>query len=420
MAILPSQLKKELNNKITIIGINYYPEDTAIGLYTSQLASYYNTHGFDVTILTGFPYYPDWKISSNYSSKKTFYSEVIDGITVHRYKQYVPVNPSFLKRVLHLLDFSLGTFVNIFKVKEVDVVLCIAPFIGAVFLGKILSKIRKAKLWVHIQDFEFDAVFESNIIENKSNNSLVFNCLFWIEKKLLNSTDLLSTISTSMLLKLKIKTVKEVEMKLLPNWVDLTFINPDSYKKHSYLQNSKFKILYSGNIGEKQDWDLFLKLVQMLENKSDILIVVVGNGSKRDWLSKQLVGVHNVSLYPPVAYEELSDLLCSADLHILFQKNNVIDTVMPSKILAMMGSGRPSLIAGNIKSEVSSIIKDAEGGKYIDSGKLEDILGFIDLLKSNKELGNNLGESARKYVSLNFSKNEILKDFNSTLVNLIK
>ena len=95
MAILPSQLKKELNNKITIIGINYYPEDTAIGLYTSQLASYYNTHGFDVTIVTGFPYYPDWKISSNYSSKKTFYSEVIDGITVHRYKQYVPVNPSF-------------------------------------------------------------------------------------------------------------------------------------------------------------------------------------------------------------------------------------------------------------------------------------------------------------------------------------
>ena len=61
-----------------------------------------------------------------------------------------------------------------------------------------------------------------------------------------------------------------------------------------------------------------------------------------------------------------------------------------------------------------------KGASTSDSGKLEDILGFIDLLKSNKELGNNLGESARKYVSLNFSKNEILKDFNSTLVNLIK
>ena len=127
-----------MKKKITIIGINYYPEDTAIGLYTSQLAAYYNMNGFEVTIVTGFPYYPAWKISSNYSSKKTFYSEVIDGITVYRYKQYVPVNPTFLKRILHLFDFSLGTLVNIFKIKEVDVVLCIAPFIGSVFLGKIL------------------------------------------------------------------------------------------------------------------------------------------------------------------------------------------------------------------------------------------------------------------------------------------
>ena len=409
-----------MKKKITIIGINYYPEDTAIGLYTSQLAAYYNMNGFEVTIVTGFPYYPAWKISSNYSSKKTFYSEVIDGITVYRYKQYVPVNPTFLKRILHLFDFSLGTLVNIFKIKEVDVVLCIAPFIGSVFLGKILSKIRNAKLWVHIQDFELDAVLESNITENKSINSLFFNFLFWIEKKLLNSANLLSTISTSMLLKLQDKTAKEVKLKLLPNWVDLTFINPDNYKKHSYLQSSKYTILYSGNIGEKQDWDLFLKFVLVLEKELDIAIVVVGNGSKRDWLAKQIVGVNNVSLHPPVPYGELSDLLCSADLHILFQKMDFIDTVMPSKILAMMGSKRPSLIVGNIKSEVSSIIKDAGGGKYIDSGKLDDILEFIDLLKSNKELGNNFGESARKYVSLNFSKKEISKNFYFTLVNLMK
>lgn len=409
-----------MKKKITIIGINYYPEDTAIGLYTSQLAAHYNTNGFEVSVITGFPYYPAWKISSNYSVKNTFYTEVIDGITVHRYKQYVPVDPSFFKRMLHLIDFSFGTFFNILKIKDVDVVLCIAPFIGSIFLGKILSKIKKAKLWVHVQDFEFDAVLESNIIKNKSNNSLIFQGLFWVEKKLLNSADMLSTISTSMLLKLENKTAKEARIKLLPNWVDLNFINPDNYKNHPYLHSSKFTILYSGNIGEKQDWDLFLELVQMLKKESDIAIVVVGDGSKREWLTRQLVGMHHVSLHAPVPYSELSDLLCSADLHILFQKNDVIDTVMPSKILAMMGSQRPSLISGNIKSEVASIVKASTGGKYIDTGKITAILEFILELKLNKETGNNLGKNARKYVSLKFSKKEILEEFSETLANLTK
>tara|TARA_B100000795_G_scaffold146101_1_gene109447 strand:- start:79 stop:1329 length:1251 start_codon:yes stop_codon:yes gene_type:complete len=412
--------EKELKKKITIIGINYYPEDTAIGLYTSQLASYYNTQGFEVSVVTGFPYYPAWKIGDKYKAKQTFYFEMIDGIAVYRYKQYVPANPTFIKRMFHLLDFLLGTFVNIFKIKQVDVVLCIVPFIGSIFLGKILSKIRKAKLWVHVQDFEFDAVLESNMIKNKSHNSLIFQGLFWVEKKLLNSADMLSTISTSMLLKLENKTSNQIRTKLLPNWVDLNFINSDNYKKHPYLESSKFTILYSGNIGEKQDWDLFLELVAVLEKDSSIAIIVVGDGGKREWLTQQLVGLQNVSLHAPVPYAELSDLLCSADLHILFQKNDVIDTVMPSKILAMMGSQRPSLISGNSKSEVASIIKASAGGKYIGTGKTKDVLEFIQVLKSNKEAGNNLGKNARKYVSLKFSKKEILEDFSETLANLIK
>ncbi|HIP33818.1 MAG TPA: colanic acid biosynthesis glycosyltransferase WcaI, partial [Bacteroidia bacterium] len=41
--------------KITIIGLNYYPEDTAIGLYTTQLAEYLSHNNFKVEVITGFP-----------------------------------------------------------------------------------------------------------------------------------------------------------------------------------------------------------------------------------------------------------------------------------------------------------------------------------------------------------------------------
>lgn len=409
-----------MKKKITIIGINYYPEDTAIGLYTSQLAEYLNKESIDVNVVTGFPYYPAWRIREEYKTKRTFYKENINGINIFRYKQYVPKKPTFFKRILHLLGFSLGTLVNVLKIKDADVVICIVPFIGSVFLGKFLSKIRKAKLWIHIQDFEFDAVTDSNIIENDTNKIFLFKGLFWIEKKILQSADFVSTISSSMVSKLDKKLKPESKRKLLPNWVDSNFIKPENYNPHKYLLSSKFKILYSGNIGEKQDWEFFIEFVKKLEPINDIEIVVVGNGSKRIWLEEKLLDLENVYFYNPVEYSELSNLLCSADLHVLFQKIDVVDTVMPSKILAMMSSKKPSLITGNLKSEVSTIINSSKSGKYFETKNLNEVLNFVNSIKLDESLQKKYGENARNYVSKNYSKTKILNKFKTTFFELIE
>ena len=403
---------------ITIIGVNYYPEDTAIGLYTSQLAEFFKNKGFEVNVVTGFPYYPSWEIKAEYKSKKTFFKENINGINILRYKQYVPKKPTFFKRVLHLLDFTFGTFFNILKIKKTDVVLCIVPFTATIFLGNILSKIKGAKLWVHIQDFEFDAFIDANISDKTKPKSLFFKILFWIEKKLLDKADILTTISTAMLMKLKTKISNSKKNKLLPNWVDVSFINPRTSKQHQYLNSNKFKILYSGNIGEKQDWDFFLLFANKIKEVKDVEIILVGNGSKRDWLKNKIKDFKNITFYDPVAYSQLSNLLCSADLHILFQKNNVIDAVMPSKILAMMASEKPSLITGNSKSEVCSIINKSNAGLYTDSKNFQEILNFIQNLKTNLELSSQYGKGAREYVDFNFSKDKVLKKFEKVLLDL--
>lgn len=407
-----------MKKNITIIGINYYPEDTAIGLYTSQLAEFLNDNNFEISVITGFPYYPSWRIKSDYKSKKTFYKEIINGISVYRYKQYVPKKPTFIKRVFHLLDFSFGTFINIFKIKQTDIVLCIVPFIGSVFLGKILAKMRGAKLWIHIQDFEFDAVTDSNIVDGKTNKNGIFKLLFWVEKKLLKSADLLSTISSSMILKLEHKLKIDKEKRLLPNWVDSDFVKPESYQVHKYLSSAKFKILYSGNIGEKQDWSFFINFVKELESKKDIEIIVVGNGSKRIWLEEKLLDCDNIYFYSPVEYSELSNLLCSADLHVLFQKVDVIDTVMPSKILAMMSSEKPSLITGNLKSEVSTIINKSKAGKYFETRDIQKVLEFVYQIKLDTVLQKEYGKNAREFVVDNYSKSKILNQFKETVINL--
>ncbi len=241
---------------ITLIGVNFFPEDSSTGLYSSQMAEYFAEHGCNVEVVTGFPYYPQWQIWQKYRAKPTFLDEMHGNITVHRYRQYVPENPTFGKRILHLMDFTFGSIFNLFKVKETDIVIAVVPFTTSILLGLILAKLRGAKLWIHVQDFEFDAARESGLAGKGGIKDKIFGMLMKLEALLLSKADRVSTISYSMIEKMKEKT--STPHYFFPNWVDAKAINPDTAKQHTLLQSEKFKVLYSGNIGAKQDWDFFL------------------------------------------------------------------------------------------------------------------------------------------------------------------
>jgi colanic acid biosynthesis glycosyl transferase WcaI len=407
-----------MKNNITLIGINFYPEDTAIGLYSTQMCEYLSKQGYDISVITGFPYYPQWEIKESYKNKSTFLTEQKENITIHRYKQYVPKNPSFKSRIIHLLDFTFGSLRNIFKIKKSDLVICVVPFTTSIFLGLVLAKLRGAKVWVHIQDFEFDAAVESGLAGKKSGiKSKIFNGLFWIEKKLLDKSNIISTISYGMIEKLKTKT--NTEHYFFPNWVDENFINPSKSKQHNYLKSDKFKILYSGNIGAKQDWDFFLRILDKFKDEDQIEFIIVGAGAKKDWLVENSSKYKNIKHYDPIEYENLPDLLCSADLHILFQKNDVIDTVMPSKLLGMMASGKPSLVTGNLSSEVAKAFNISKGGYFFDSEDIDNCSKIIDNLKTNKEISIITGQKARTHVTENFSSRKVLENFKNKIEEVL-
>lgn len=403
-----------MKKNITLIGINYAPEDSAIGLYSSQKAEFLVENGYNVSVVTGFPYYPQWKISEEYESKKRIYQETINEVSVYRFKQYVPSSPSFFKRLLHLSSFTLGSLLNLFKPKKPDIVIAIVPFTSSVLLGWILKIVYGAKLWVHIQDFEFDAAMDSGLLNKK--NTWFSKPLFWLEKFLFRRAHRISTISNGMLDKLYYKTGRAGYF--LSNWLDTSMFNIEFSKKHPYLESNKFKILYSGNIGAKQDWEFFFLFMERLKTLNEIEVIVVGEGAEQIHVKQKLEEFDMANHFNLVPFEDLPLLLSSANLHILFQKDEVIDAVMPSKILGMMGSGRPSIITGNSKSEVKQIFEESQGGYYFQNDQLDEIIEVVKNLKQNEELCDTLGHKAKQYILDRYSKEQVLNGFINELSKL--
>ena len=404
-------------NSITLIGVNFYPEDSAIGLYSTQMVEYLSKF-YNVDVITGYPYYPEWEIRSDYKNRGRFLEEKKGSINIYRYKQYVPKKPSFKNRIFHLLDWTLGSIRNVFKIKKSDLIICVVPFTSSIALGLFMAKIRGAKVWIHIQDFEFDAAVESGLSgEQKGLKLKIFKGLFWLEKRLLDKADIVSSISYGMIKKLESKTNRPTYF--FPNWVDENFIDPSKHKQHKLMQSDKFKILYSGNIGAKQDWNFFIKVVDFFKENSEIEFIIVGAGAKKDWLIENTKEYKNIKHYTPVEYKTLPDLLCSANLHILFQKNDVIDTVMPSKLLGMMASAVPSIVTGSLESEVAKVFDKSKGGLFFDSDAFEKVVESIKKLASDNNTSRNMGINARVYIIEKFSSSKVLESFQEKIEQIL-
>ena len=104
--------------------------------------------------------------------------------------------------------------------------------------------------------------------------------------------------------------------------------------------------------------------------------------------------------------------------HILFQKAEVLDTVMPSKILGMMASATPSIITGHPDSEVATTMELSGGGFYSSDAGVETVLTQLKVLSQDSENAKDIGIKARKFVLKHFSKDEILSQFVTALKQL--
>jgi len=402
--------------RILILGINYAPELTGIGKYTGEMAEWLAAHGHLVRVVTAPPYYPEWRISNAYSAWR-YHAEEMNGVSIWRCPLWVPAKPSGLKRLIHLASFAISSFpVMLMQLRwKPDVVIAIEPPLMCAPAALFVSRLAGAKAWLHIQDFEVDAAFELGILKAEWLRKLVL----YVERWLMRNFDRVSTISNSMVAKLVEKGVGQDKSALFPNWVDMAIIFPR--EQVSPLRNllgfpaEKIVALYSGNIGEKQGLDIVLEAASRLVSNPKIQFVLCGEGAARARLFEKYERLPNVVWLPLQPVERLNDLLNLADIHLLPQRADVADLVMPSKLSGMLASGRPVLATAHFGTQLAQLVTTC--GKVVEPGDIQEFVeGLLELVHS-AQIRAELGSSAR-HAAQAWDKSIILQRFEEQLNGL--
>ncbi len=403
--------------KLLVYGINYRPELTGIGKYSGEMVKWFVDNCLDVRVITAPPYYPAWKVANDYSGWK--YTKEKHPEIVYRCPLYVPNKPSTIKRLLHLSSFAFSSFFPLVMQArwKPDYIICVVPTLFYVPGALLLRKLTRAKVIIHIQDFEVDAMLGLGMA--KKGVFATFAKKF--EKWCLTSADKVSSISKTMLLNASDKGVPQSNLIFFPNWSELErFKNVKSeqsvkLKEEFGIAEEQKVILYSGNIGEKQGLEIVISAAQKM-TANNYVFLFVGQGGGKEKLERMSaeLDLKNVLFKPLQPYELLPALLNIADCHLVVQKKGAADAVLPSKLTNILAIGGNSVITAEESTELGQLCKNNPGiAQCVEPESVDALISGIEkclLMPRHNDV-------AIKYANASLDMNNVLSKFITDMQN---
>ncbi|WP_130860480.1 glycosyltransferase family 4 protein [Gracilibacillus phocaeensis] len=377
--------------KILMISQNFYPEIGSAGNRMKNIYLLLKERGFDINVLTTDPTYPN----RNIYSEDSFWDheELNEDHNIHRVritnKKY---SRNIFNRLLYYLEMAWNmVFFVLFNRSKYDTVIVTSPPIFVAIVG-VIAKFRfRAKLILDIRDLWPESLRGVGVF----NYPFIINLFKKVEKIIYSKADHI-VVNSKGFIDYIIANSKRGEDKLvyLPNGArNNEIIAPETTSDH-------FKVIYAGNIGLAQDYKVIMNLAREL-NQKNIELTIIGYGMRRhsliDYIEEN--DLDNVTFINPTTREECLKLISDHQVGIVtLEKEDVFKTVLPGKIIDYMTRGVP--MVASVSGYSKEILVKEETGFV--SQNLNELVAYIEELKSNKDLYDRISKKGRQYVNDHF------------------
>jgi colanic acid biosynthesis glycosyl transferase WcaI len=400
---------------ILLHGLNYSPEEIGIGKYSGEMVAELADRGHSWTVVTTPPYYPHWEIGNGFSGCY-YQSESSPNIHVVRCPLWVPRKVNGWKRIVHLASFGISSIpVVLWQAikRRPDVIVTVEPAAFCMPTTWLAAKLCGAKAWLHVQDFEVDAAFELGILKQPWLKKIVSA----VEAFMMRRFDRVSSISPKMIERLSEKGVQPDRIRSFPNWVDCDSMRPlenaRALRAQFGLPADKCIALYAGNVGAKQGLDLIVEAAKQSAHLTDLHFVICGHGAAYESIQNAAQGVANLQLLPVQPFEVFNALMNCADIHLLPQRGDAADLVMPSKLTGMLATGRPVVACASPGTQIAEVVQGR--GLVVAPGDVDAFREAVVTLASQPEKSCEYGRQAREYAVQHLGKHAILAAFEAEL-----
>ncbi len=408
-------MAKKINNKrLLIYSLVFSPDGVSTAYLYNDIALGFKRNNYDVTVLTTTPHYnliqdsldrqPLTKcflglfFTSNYKGIKVYH------IPLKKYKSSFIRILSFI--YWHFISLIIGLFL-----KKPNIILTPSPPLSSGLIAILLAKIKGSKSIYNVQEIYPDLL----INHGQLNNPVLIKFLKTLEGWVYNFSDAVTTIDQNFYNTIKARIKDLDKLKIISNFVDI-----DLYKSKSSIPLPKiFKkikgvtdMVYAGNIGVAQEWDLLINLAIAIK-KSPISIWIIGEGVKKDYLESQIKKhkLINIKLLPYQERKYMPAINLFADFHFIAMNKSMEHNGFPSKVYTIMSSGKPLVVVSSKGTPIVSFLEQTNAAIIVNNHSLVDFKKAVLKLEADKDLRNRIGFNGRKVVEQRFNKPIIIKKY---------
>ena len=393
--------------RILVISQYFWPETFRI----NDLVKFWRDNNHQVDILTGSPNYPEGKLFSEYKLDKKKFDNYY-GASIFRI-------PIFLRRdsrkfflFLNYISFILSAvFFGFFLLrnKKYDIVFSFATSPLTSSLPAIFfSKIKSCKSFIWVLDIWPDILLELKIIKNV----FIYKIISVISKFIYKNFDYILSQSKSFQERINFYNNNNNNNNNIyfPAWSESLIKYQGNEKK--YNDDKTFKIVFTGNVGEAQNFDQVIKAAISLKNNNDIKWIIVGSGRELENIKKIILkeNIKNFILEGKKNIEDISYYHSIANvLFISLKSGKAISSTIPGKMQTYLETNK--FILGMIDGESKKIIEESGIGLCVNPDDPEDLVKKILYLKAHPEIIEKISNSnlGKVYLEKNFNKDSTLK-----------
>ncbi|MCC6148061.1 MAG: glycosyltransferase family 4 protein [Anaerolineaceae bacterium] len=352
---------------------------------------------------------------SGKSGGKIFQREIPQpGLEILRSYTFAAIHRSFLHRLLGFFSFMLSSLITGLQVKNIDLVWGTSPPLFQVISAWFLARIKRVPLLFEVRDLWPAFAIAIGVLKNP----LLIAASEWLEQFLYHQADCVVVNSPGFIQHVSQRGAKYVE--LVPNGVDPTMFDPQqdgsNFRQQHNLIN-KFIVMYAGAHGISNDLETVLDAAEHLKNNPHICFVFVGDGKEKTHLQSlaQKINLDNLIFLPPTPKHQMSMVLAAADACIAILKPlDLYRTTYPNKVFDYMAAGRPVILA--IDGVIRQVIESAGAGIFVTPGDALALASAAAELARNPQQAQEMGIAGRKFVEVNFNREQQAKK----LISIIK
>lgn len=374
--------------RLLIVTEYFWPDEASTGKLLGDLVSRMGeSSDLEITVLTTDRLYRSTESPQHKLSKKETWSS----INIIRTASYRSGRARFVKRLLSDVVFSLQCFWYAL-LWEYD---CVFVVTNPPLMPLILSRVavhRSKPLIYLIHDLYPDLPVALRMWKPRS------FMVRWIrrwQRTALNSASKVVVLGRCMRDYLVTHYGNNPDaIKVIPNWFTIApEVATDS------LGDQEFMVLYSGNLGQFQDFDTILGAAELLKQRKSVKFVICGNGYKRGYIEQQVsrLKLTNVILQDFLPEDQFRTLLRRAKLGIVTLEPEMEGLGVPSKSYNLMAMGVPLAVIMGPQAELSRVIAETGCGLRVDHGAVHQLADFIAELEANRLLLADMSQRARSY-----------------------